>query len=43
MGELDIVNRPSNLTTKDDILGGTVQEMELVLKISTNLPCSMME
>ena len=43
MGELDICPRPSTLPTKEDKVGTTVQDMEVGMKRSATLPCSMLD
>ena len=43
MGELDIGPRQSNIPPKGKIVGVMVQYVELSLKISNNLPCSLLE
>ena len=43
MGELDIGPRPANIPPKEEIVGVTVQDMEVGLKISTTRPCLMLE
>ena len=43
IGGFDIGPRPATLTPKEEIVGVTVQYMEVGLKISTTLPCSMLE
>ena len=42
MGELNIGSRPATLNPKYEIVGVTVQDMEVCLKISTTHPCSML-
>ena len=42
MEELGIGPRPSTITPKEDVVEVTVQDMELVLKRLTTLPCSML-
>ena len=41
MVDLDLGLRPDTLPSKDDILGVVVQDVELGLKRSTTIPCSM--
>ena len=41
MGELDVGPRPDTLPPKEEILGMMVQDLELGMKISTTLPCSI--
>ena len=43
MGELDIGTITANLTPKKEIVGVTLEDMEVGLKISTTIPCSMLE
>ena len=43
MGELDIGPIPVTLPTKEEIVGVKVKDMEVGLKRSTTLPCSMLE
>ena len=43
MGESDIGPIPATLPTKEEIVGVKVKDMEVGLKRSTNLPCSMLE
>ena len=43
MGELDMVPRQATILPKEDIVGVTLQDMEVGLMRSTNLPCSMLE
>ena len=43
MGELDIGPIPGTLPTKEEIVGVKVKDMEVGLKRSTTLPCSMLE
>ena len=43
MGELDIGTIPATIPPKKEILGVTSEEMEVGLKISTTLTCSMLE
>ena len=39
MGDLDIVTRPSTIPPEEEIVEVTVQDMELVMKISTTISC----
>ena len=43
MGELDIGPIPGTLPTEEEIVGVKVKDMEVGLKRSTTLPCSMLE
>ena len=43
MGELDTGPMSDTLNTRYDIVGVLLQDMELIMKISTTRPCSMME
>ena len=43
MRELDIGPRPANIPPKEDIVGVTVQDIEVDLMRSTTLTCSMLE
>ena len=43
MEDLDIGPRPATLPPKEEIVGVTVQDTEVVLNRSTNLPCSVLE
>ena len=39
---LDIGTIPSTLTFEEEIVGASVQNMEVGLNISTTIPCSML-
>ena len=43
MREVDIGPRPDTITPKEDIVGVTVQDIEVDLMRSTTLTCSMLE
>ena len=43
MRELDICPRPATLHTEEEIVGVTVQDMGVVLEISTTIPCSILK
>ena len=43
MGELYIGPRPANLSRKEEIVGVTLQDVEVGMKISTTITCSMLE
>ena len=43
MGELNIATRPSTLPIKMDIVGLMVQDVDVGVKISTAIPCLMLE
>ena len=42
MEELDICTRPATLPPEEEIVGVTVKDMEVGLKRSTTLPCSIL-
>ena len=43
MGYLDIGTIPSTFTTKEEIVGVMLKNMEVGLKISNTIPCSMLD
>ena len=43
MRELDIGPRPDTIPPKEEIVGVMVQDVEVGLKISYNIPCSILE
>ena len=43
MGDWDIGHIPANIPPEEEILGMKVQDKEVGMKISTTLPCSMLE
>ena len=43
MGQFDIGTIPANLPPKEDIVGMIVQDMEVGLKVSTTIYCSMLD
>ena len=43
MRELDMGTRPATITPKEEILGVTVKDLEVGIKIPVTLPCSMLK
>ena len=43
IGELDIGSTPATLPTEEEIVGVKVKDMEVGLKRSTTITCSMLE
>ena len=41
IGDLDVGTRPDTLPPKEEILWMMLQDLEVVMKISTTLPCSI--